>query len=103
MKGARYIGVIAFGYILHCIWKTEKPVKELKLVWTILTPMLFGSVGAAIRINELTWKHLGLGLLIFIAGFSVRLIATFLVGFAEKYNMKERILITVAWMPKATV
>ena len=44
----KYIGIIVFGYILHCIWGKSKPEKQLKGVWIGLKPILFGAVGASI-------------------------------------------------------
>ncbi len=67
----KYMGVIIFGYILHCIWKHDKPEDHLKYFWMVLMPLLFGSVGAAIRITEVKWQHIlqGLGIFLFGMGF----------------------------------
>lgn len=100
---SKYIGIILFGYILHCIWKHHKPEIHLEYVWMVLMPLLFGTVGAAIRITEVQLKHLLLGVGVFIFGLCFRWVATFLVGFAKDYNMKERVFIAFAWIPKATV
>ena len=99
----KYIGIIMFGYILHCIWGHNKPEDHLKYVWLILMPLLFGSVGAAIRITEVKWIHILQGLGIFMFGMVCRFIATFLVGFAKKYTWKEKLFCALAWLPKATV
>ncbi len=66
-------------------------------------PLLFGSVGAAIRITEVQLMHILKGLAIFLFGVFFRFIATFLVGFAKKYTWKEKLFCAFAWLPKATV
>jgi len=99
----KYIGIIMFGYILHCIWGHFKPEEHLKYVWLCLMPLLFGSVGAAIRITEVKGVHILYGCIIFLFGMSFRFVATFLVGFAKKFTWREKLFCAVAWLPKATV
>lgn len=101
---SKYIGIILFGYILHCIWKHAKPERHLEVLWWFLMPLLFGSVGAAIRITEVKPIYLAIGTGVFCFGLIIRWVATFLVGFAgPKYNCKEKVFCAFAWIPKATV
>ena len=99
----RFIAIIFFGYVCYRIWKQEKPDKELSYIWMVLMPLLFGSVGAAIKIDRLDANVMIVGFFIFVFGLICRFIATFFVGFAKNYNLKEKIFCAFAWVPKATV
>ena len=66
-------------------------------------PFLFGSVGAAVKIENLQAIAMLKGLAVFAFGLVCRFIATFFVGFAKNYNFKEKIFCAFAWIPKATV
>jgi len=50
---AKYIAVIFYGFFAKLEWGDEKkdlPKKELKVVWRICGPFLFGSIGAAVNV-----------------------------------------------------
>ena len=68
-----------------------------------LMPFLFGSVGAAIKIQDMKIEFLAIGLGVFLFGLTFRWIASFLIGYVKKYNFKEKLFAAFAWMPKATV
>ncbi|KAI4798063.1 hypothetical protein KUCAC02_023601 [Chaenocephalus aceratus] len=70
--------VLAFSAALG--WKTEKaPVAAMVgRSWDVFQPLLFGLIGAEIRIASLSPSTVG-------------------------FNLKEKIFISVAWLPKATV
>ena len=50
---AKYIAVIFYGFFAKSEWGDEKkdlPKAELKTVWKMCGPFLFGSIGAAVNI-----------------------------------------------------
>ena len=100
---SKYVFILSFGYVLHCIWQKARPSENLKNVWTVLMPFLFGTVGASIRIDELKLDHLWKGFILFNFGFLLRFIGTFLCGILRRYKMREALFCAIAWMPKATV
>ena len=99
----RFIAIIKFGHMCHCFWHEDKPEKHLEVLWMVLMPFLFGSVGAAIKLEEMKLSYLGIGLGCFSFGLVMRWIASFLIGYVKKYNLKEKLFAACAWMPKATV
>lgn len=100
---SRYIGVIFFGYMCHRFWGEDKPDVELAQVWGVFKPFLFGTVGAAVKLNEVDSGVLGKGFLIILVGVSCRMLATFLSAFERRFTFKERVFMAFAWIPKATV
>lgn len=84
-------------------WKQNKPEHELAYIWDLMKPMLFGSVGAAIKVKEVSTGVLGKGLAIVLIGIIFRLTATFFCAIQRKYSLKEKIFMSIAWIPKATV
>lgn len=99
----KYIGIITFGYLCHIFWKEDKPERALEIFWMCLMPFLFGSVGAAVKIEEIKPIFLAIGLGVFCFGLVFRWFATFFVGFFKDYNCKEKTFCAFAWIPKATV
>lgn len=50
----------------------SNPSKELAVLWKHISPLLFGSIGASIKINELKGEYLINGLWIIILGVLAR-------------------------------
>lgn len=66
-------------------------------------PLLFGLVGAAVSVEELEARIVGLGLLMLTCSITVRCIVTFLAVGCRGLRIQERFFTALAWMPKATV
>ncbi|ROL01526.1 Sodium/hydrogen exchanger 9B2 [Anabarilius grahami] len=71
--------------------------------WDVFQPLLFGLIGAEISISSLSAYTVGLGVATLCVGLLVRVLVTFCVVLFAGFNMKEKIFISLAWMPKATV
>ncbi|RXN08477.1 mitochondrial sodium hydrogen exchanger 9B2-like protein [Labeo rohita] len=71
--------------------------------WDVFQPLLFGLIGAEINISSLSAYTVGLGVSSLCVGLLVRVLVTFCVVLFAGFNMKEKIFISLAWMPKATV
>ncbi|KAF3837589.1 hypothetical protein F7725_005053 [Dissostichus mawsoni] len=71
--------------------------------WDVFQPLLFGLIGAEIRIASLSPSTVGLGLACISIGLVIRLLVTFALVHFAGFNLKEKIFISVAWLPKATV
>lgn len=72
-------------------------------VWDVFQPLLFGLIGAEIRIGALEPITVALGLATLSVALSVRIFFTFLMVLCAGFDLKEKIFIALAWMPKATV
>ena len=99
----KYVFILVFGYVLHIIWGHNKPTKELNKFWKFLKPFLFGCVGAAIRVTEMKLEYIWKGMVLFLISITVRFIVAFLIGFLNRYKLRESLFCAVAWIPKATV
>lgn len=76
----------------------------LKQVWGAAQPVLFASVGAAVDLGAVEGRFVGLAALVVVLALIARCCVTFGVLSCEVFlNARERVFVTLAWMPKATV
>jgi len=76
----------------------------LKTVWTSAgQPALFGLIGAAVDVTVVDVGVLGLGIGAIAAGLVVRCAAAYACLLGTDLSRMERVFLTAAWMPKATV
>ncbi|XP_069778956.1 sodium/hydrogen exchanger 9B2-like [Narcine bancroftii] len=71
--------------------------------WAIFQPLLFGLIGAEISVASLNPYTVGLGVATLSIALVVRILVTFLMVHCSGFNMKEKLFISLAWVPKATV
>ncbi|XP_027947017.1 sodium/hydrogen exchanger 9B2 isoform X2 [Eumetopias jubatus] len=71
--------------------------------WYIFQPLLFGLIGAEVSIASLRPETVGLCVAILGIAVLIRILATFLMVCFAGFNIKEKIFISFAWLPKATV
>ncbi|XP_060707674.1 sodium/hydrogen exchanger 9B2-like [Hemiscyllium ocellatum] len=71
--------------------------------WAIFQPLLFGLIGAEISVSSLNSYTVGLGIATLSIALVVRIFVTFLMVHFSGFNIKERVFISLAWIPKATV
>lgn len=102
---AKYVGIITYGYICYRWWGVSgKPEHLLAEIWTLFTPFLFGTIGAALKFDEIDGGVILPGIGIVILGCAFRSLAT--IGSMTipcKYSIKELGFMAIAWLPKATV
>ena len=77
--------------------------RNFEIIWTIFKPFLFGLIGAEVSFSKLDLNVIGIGLATLSIGLVCRMATTFLVVCGNKFNIKEKIFIMMAWLPKATV
>jgi NhaP-type Na+/H+ or K+/H+ antiporter len=110
---AKFIAIIFYGYACNQVWKVTRvedkqfrtPSKALDIFWKFCEPLLFGTVGASVKIREISKNLIVSSLLILVAGLAIRLVVTFLVSGVErgKFTLRERGFMAFSWIPKATV
>ena len=98
-----FVCTLTFAYVLHLIWKDEKPQKQMHWVLKFMKPFLFGTIGAAIKIDELKPEVIPYAILIVSCGLIIRCVVTYFCVMNKKFNVGERLLFVIAWTPKATV
>uniref|UniRef100_A0A3P9DTE2 Sodium/hydrogen exchanger 9B2-like n=1 Tax=Maylandia zebra TaxID=106582 RepID=A0A3P9DTE2_9CICH len=103
--GAGSLCILVLAFLAALGWKTEKaPVAEMVgRSWDVFQPLLFGLIGAEITIKELSPSTVGLGMACILIGLVIRLLVTFLLVNYGGFNLKEKLFLSVAWLPKATV
>ncbi|KAJ7382673.1 Sodium/hydrogen exchanger 9B2 [Desmophyllum pertusum] len=90
----------AFG-ILNNSWAPVAMV--MSLVWQVFEPLLFGLVGAEVSVEYMNTKVVGMGIASLAISLVIRLLTTYLGLLGNDLNLKERLFIAIAWLPKATV
>lgn len=103
--GAGGLCTLVLAFLAALAWRTDKaPVAAiLGRCWDVFQPLLFGLIGAEITVTELNPDTVGLGLACILLGLLVRLLVTFGLVHLGGFNLKEKVFIAVAWLPKATV
>ncbi|KAM3174039.1 hypothetical protein ACTXT7_011359 [Hymenolepis weldensis] len=71
--------------------------------WWFLQPLLFCLIGADIPFEKLKGPVILRGIASLAIALCFRLLASFLSVLPSKMNMKERLFVAIAWIPKATV
>lgn len=76
----------------------------LNLAWTLVAqPMLFALIGAAVDLERLDGRTVGLGAVVLAVGLAARCGTAFAAAGGGLLGVRERIFVAVAWTPKATV
>ncbi|XP_065808351.1 sodium/hydrogen exchanger 9B2-like [Labrus bergylta] len=103
--GAGGLCTLVLAFLAALGWKSDKaPVAAMVgRSWDVFQPLLFGLIGAEITIAKLNPSTVGLGLACIAIGLVIRLLVTFLLVHFGGFTLKEKLFISVAWLPKATV
>ncbi|XP_045075032.1 sodium/hydrogen exchanger 9B2-like, partial [Coregonus clupeaformis] len=103
--GAGGLCTLVMAFLAALGWGTEKaPVAAVVgRFWDIFQPLLFGLIGAEITVSTLDPNTVGMGMACLATGLVTRVLFTFLMVFFGGFNMKEKLFISMAWLPKATV
>lgn len=102
---AKFVGIIMFGYMCFRYWGVHgKPEKILANLWTCMTPFLFGTIGAALKFDDIDSGSILPGICIVIIGIMARGASTVgSMSIPRGYTLKEKLFMGIAWIPKATV
>ncbi|XP_040822827.1 sodium/hydrogen exchanger 9B2 [Ochotona curzoniae] len=102
--GSGGLCTLVMAFLAGLRWNQKEDVEKIVAVaWDIFQPLLFGLIGAEVSIASL--KPGTVGLCVATLGFAVliRILATFLMVCFAGFNIKEKLFISFAWLPKATV
>jgi NhaP-type Na+/H+ or K+/H+ antiporter len=108
-EGAGGLACIIGAFLAGKQWRAEgwgdhNPItKSLQKMWIILGPVIFGLIGTEIQINKLDGATVGYGIIVLLVSLLIRMIATYFSVHCGNLNLKERIFMACAWVPKATV
>ncbi|ROT75079.1 putative mitochondrial sodium/hydrogen exchanger 9B2-like [Penaeus vannamei] len=108
--GAGALGCLVMAFVAGIGWRRQgmsednNPVDDkLLIMWELFQPFLFSLIGAEIQVSELDIGTVGWGLVTLAIGLVFRMATSFLVVMGGNLNIKERIFVALAWVPKATV
>ncbi|CAL4065695.1 unnamed protein product, partial [Meganyctiphanes norvegica] len=108
--GAGALGCLSMAFIAGIGWRRQgmlddkNPTNDmLNSVWEIFEPLLFVLIGTEIKVGDLKMETVGWGVLVLIISLSFRMVCSFMVAMGGGLNMKERLFVSFAWLPKATV
>ncbi|XP_059167523.1 sodium/hydrogen exchanger 9B2-like [Physella acuta] len=108
-SGSGPIGCLAVAFVAGYRWRQEyqglkNPVEDvMSALWMVFMPLLFSFIGAAVSVQNLKSVTVGYGVAILFAGLATRLLVAGLSVLRTDLNMRERIFVPLAWIPKATV
>ncbi|KAG7486625.1 hypothetical protein JOB18_035069 [Solea senegalensis] len=103
--GSGGLCTLVLAFLAGIGWGTEKACVEevVGWAWDVFEPLLFGLIGAEIQVSQLEGHTVGLGIASLLIALTVRILFTYVCVLCAGFNMKEKVFIALAWMPKATV
>lgn len=107
VAGAGPFGCLVLGFVASTRWKLDLesfPTIEgsISFLWKALQPFLFGLIGCEVTVSGLE-KSIESSLAVLSISLSLRIVIALLVTFGGGFNLRERVFIAFAWLPKATV
>lgn len=96
---------LVMAFLAGLGWSNKKAEVEkiIAVAWDIFQPLLFGLIGAEVSIESLRPETVGLCVVTLGTAVLIRILTTFLMVCFAGFNIKEKIFISFAWLPKATV
>ncbi|CAH2301230.1 sodium hydrogen exchanger 9B2 isoform X1 [Pelobates cultripes] len=103
--GSGGLCTLVMAFLAGIGWSANKTVVEdaISVAWDIFQPLLFGLIGAEISVASLKPETVGLCVATLVISLAIRVCATYLMVCCAGFNLKEKIFISLAWIPKATV
>ncbi|XP_053414506.1 sodium/hydrogen exchanger 9B2 isoform X1 [Nycticebus coucang] len=103
--GSGGLCTLVMAFLAGMGWASKKAEVEkiIAIAWDIFQPLLFGLIGAEVSIASLRPETIGLCVATLGIAVLIRILTTFLMVCFAGFNIKEKIFISFAWLPKATV
>nr|XP_004663048.2 sodium/hydrogen exchanger 9B2 [Jaculus jaculus] len=103
--GSGGLCTLVMAFLAGMKWSNKKSEVEkiIAVAWNIFQPLLFGLIGAEVSIASLRPDTVGLCVATLGIAVLIRIMTTFLMVCFAGFNIKEKIFISFAWLPKATV
>ncbi|XP_063236339.1 sodium/hydrogen exchanger 9B2-like [Bacillus rossius redtenbacheri] len=110
LGGAGPLCCVTSAFVSIACWSRQgweiddNPVATaFEIFWMIFEPILFGITGTQLKISELNGDTVLMCFACLIVAIVTRIIATILLAWGSKLNLKEKIFVSLAWMSKAGV
>ncbi|KAL2780681.1 sodium/hydrogen exchanger 9B2 isoform 5 [Daubentonia madagascariensis] len=103
--GSGGLCTLVMAFLAGMGWASKKAEVEkiIAVAWDVFQPLLFGLIGAEVSIASLRPETVGLCVATLGVAVLIRILTTFLMVCFAGFNIKEKIFISFAWLPKATV
>ena len=107
--GAGGLATIIMAFVAGMEWRKQgwgdhNPVmKTFQKMWIILEPIIFALIGTEIQIDKINPDTLGLSIVVLLVALVFRMVGTYFAVCGGNLTTKEKIFMTFAWLPKATV
>ena len=107
--GAGGLATIIMAFVAGMQWRAEgwgdhNPVtKTFQRMWIILQPVIFALIGTEIQVDKINFQTLGMSILVLFIALIIRMVGTYVAVMGGELNVKEKIFMAFAWLPKATV
>ncbi|GAB1288141.1 Sodium/hydrogen exchanger 9B2 [Apodemus speciosus] len=103
--GSGGLCTLVMAFLAGVRWTDKKSEVEkiIAVTWDVFQPLLFGLIGAEVSIVSLRAETVGLCVATLGIAVLIRILTTFLMVCFAGFNIKEKIFISFAWLPKATV
>ncbi|XP_064414909.1 sodium/hydrogen exchanger 9B2 isoform X2 [Latimeria chalumnae] len=103
--GSGGLCTLVMAFIAGVGWADDKGAVEdiVGIAWDIFQPLLFSLIGAEISVTVLKPETVGLGVATLMIALLIRIVVTFFMVTFAGFSFKEKIFISLAWIPKATV
>lgn len=108
-NGAGGLATIIMGFVASVGWRNDgwdenNPViKIFHRMWIILEPVIFALIGTQIQVDKISPETLGKCTAVLVLAMLIRMVGTFFAVCGGNLNKKEKLFMTFAWLPKATV
>ena len=84
-------------------WTSCAVTKTIHRKWIILQPVIFALIGTEIQVDKINFQTLGMSILVLFIALIIRMVGTYVAVMGGELNVKEKIFMAFAWLPKATV
>ncbi|EPQ05271.1 Mitochondrial sodium/hydrogen exchanger NHA2 [Myotis brandtii] len=103
--GSGGLCTLVMAFLAGLGWASKKAEVQniIAVAWNIFQPLLFGLIGAEVSVSSLRPETVGLCVATLGIAVLIRILTTFLMVCFAGFNIKEKIFISFAWLPKATV
>ncbi|VVC34245.1 Hypothetical protein CINCED_3A024503 [Cinara cedri] len=106
--GAGPLAIITAAFVAAICWKnndsfSEEVENKANKVWDLLEPLLFASIGTEIRLMYISMDLIINASILLAITSLVRVLTCFFVLRNTNFNLREKIFVNIAWLPKATV
>lgn len=105
------IGCMVVGCVSSHCWSLNEEKRhqhrveqQISRMWNVLfEPLMFAFIGTALNFKNIPSSSIGKSILVVVIGSVARLSIAFTVTYRSTLSLKERVFVSLAWLPKATV